>query len=279
MPLDALNLELRQHYFGDGGGGNGPNDGGRGPHNDALLITTTEGKTLLHMRTWKMTPERAEVAATDTGTKGYRVAAMFDSPADEHYYGLGQQQKGWMDLRDHQIRCWHDYDGDWRRGCLRAVHGVESWLRARLGQPFEDDGGSWGSMAENVWSSEVGDRVSYFVIAGDTSDEIYEGYRLLTGVTHMLPRATYGYIQSKAIYPTQEQILDVAKEYRAKKLPLDVLVVDFLNMTKQGEMDLDPKRWPDPAAMNRELHAMDVGTSIERVASLCAGDAVLRHAA
>ena len=27
MPLDALNLELREHYFG-GGGGNGPNDGG-----------------------------------------------------------------------------------------------------------------------------------------------------------------------------------------------------------------------------------------------------------
>ena len=83
---------------------------------------------------------------------------------------------------------------------------------------------------------------------------------MLTGVTHMLPKAAYGYIQSKAIYPTQEQILDVAKKYREKKLPLDVIVVDFLNMTKQGELDLDPKRWPDPAAMNRELHAMGVNT-------------------
>jgi alpha-glucosidase/alpha-D-xyloside xylohydrolase len=52
----------------------------------------------------------------------------------------------------------------------------------------------------------------------------------------------------------------VAKEYRRKNLPLDVMVVDFLNMTKQGEMDLDPKRWPDPAGMNRELHAMGIGT-------------------
>ena len=69
MPLDALNLELRQHYFGGGGGGNGPNDGGRGPHNDALLVTTAEGKTLLHMRTWAMTPERAEVAASRCGRK------------------------------------------------------------------------------------------------------------------------------------------------------------------------------------------------------------------
>jgi len=31
-------------------------------------------------------------------------------------------------------------------------------------------------------------------------------------------------------------------------------------MTKQGELDLDPKRWPDPAGMNRQLHAMDVTT-------------------
>ena len=112
----------------------------------------------------------------------------------------------------------------------------------------------------NVWSSEVGDRVSFFVVSGNTSDEIYEGYRLLTGVAHMLPKAAYGYIQSKAIYPTQDQILEVAKGYRDRKLPLDVIVVDFLNMTRQGELDLDPKRWPDPAGMNRELHEMGVNT-------------------
>jgi alpha-glucosidase/alpha-D-xyloside xylohydrolase len=57
----------------------------------------------------------------------------------------------------------------------------------------------------------VGDRVSFFVIAGDNSDEIYEGYRQLTGITPMLPKATYGYIQSKAIYPTQDQLMAVAK--------------------------------------------------------------------
>ena len=75
-----------------------------------------------------------------------------------------------------------------------------------------------------------------------------------------MPKATYGYIQSKAIYPTQEQSLDIAKGYRDRNLPLDVLVVDFLNMTRQGEMDLDPARWPDPAAMNRQLHAMGITT-------------------
>ena len=206
------------------------------------------------------------------------VAATFDSPADEHYYGLGQQQKGWMDLRDHEIRCWHDY------GAIGGEDVCVPFMVSSRGYGLVWDNPSkttvdLGFNGRNVWSSEVGDRVSYFVIAGDTSDEIYEGYRLLTGVTHMLPRAVYGYIQSKAIYPTQEQILDVAKEYREKKLPLDVMVVDFLNMTKQGEMDLDPKRWPDPAAMNRELHAMGVNTLLSVWPHFSRGHAVLRHAA
>jgi alpha-D-xyloside xylohydrolase len=258
MPLDALNLELRHHYFG-GGGSNGPNDGGLGPHNDALLVTTQDGKMLLHMRAWMMAAKRPEVVATDADLKGYQVTSTFDSPPDEHYYGLGQQQKGWMDLRDHEIRCWHDYTA------LGGQDVCVPFMVSSRGYGLVWDNPSkttvdLGINERNVWSSEVGDRVSYFVIAGSTSDEIYEGYRLLTGVTHMLPRAIYGYIQSKAIYPTQEQVLDVAKEYREKNLPLDVMVVDFLNMTRQGEMDLDPKRWPDPAAMNHDLHAMGVGT-------------------
>ena len=251
MSLDALNRQLRERYFGGGGG--------QGSYNDALLVTTADGKMLLHMRTWTMAPERADVAQQDAGAKGYSVAAIFDSPADEHYYGLGQQQKGWMNLRDHEIRCWHDYS---------AIGGEDvcvPFMLSSRGYGLVWDNPSkttvdLGFNGRNTWSSEVGDRVSYFVIAGDTSDEIYEGYRLLTGVTHMLPKSAYGYIQSKAIYPTQEQVLDVAKQYRQKKLPLDVMVVDFLNMTKQGELDLDPERWPDPAGMNRALHAMGVST-------------------
>jgi len=251
MPLDALNRQLREPYFGGGGA--------QGPYNDALLVTTSAGKTLLHMRTWTMAPERADVGQQDIGAKGYSVAATFDSLADEHYYGLGQQQKGWMDLREHEIRCWHDY------GAIGGEDVCVPFMVSSRGYGLVWDNPSkttvdLGFNGRNSWSSEVGDRVSYFVIVGDTPDQIYEGYRLLTGVTHMLPKAAYGYIQSKAIYPTQGQILDVAKKYREKKLPLDGIVVDFLNMTKQGELDLDPERWPDPAGLNRELHAMGVNT-------------------
>ena len=108
----------------------------------------------------------------------------------------------------------------------------------------------------------MGDCISLFVIAGDKTDEIYQGYRQLTGVTHLLPKDAYGYIQSKCIYSTQEQLMEAAKGYRDRNLPLDTMVVDFLHETKEGNMDLDPARWPDPAEMNRQLHAMGIKTMI-----------------
>ena len=257
MPLDALNESLREHYFGGGPRGNGRYD-------DTISITTASGKPLLTMRNWSMMPNRqaASSGSAESGQKadpGYRVSAVFDSPADEHYYGLGQHQQGFLDLRDQRVECWHEYN---------AIGGETVCVPFMVSS--RDYGLIWdnpskttidlGFNLQNVWSSEVGDRVSFFVIAGDKSDEIYTGYRQLTGVTHMLPKATYGYIQSKAIYPTQDQLMAVAKGYRDRNLPLNVLVVDFLNMTKQGELDLDPARWPDPAAMNKQLHSMGITT-------------------
>ncbi len=255
MPLDPLNMALREHYFGGPGKGRGVDD---------LSVATAAGKPLLDMRNWSMAPNRAAAEASgsaqaESTDAGYRVAATFDSPADEHYYGLGQQQGGFLDLRDHQIHCWHDYSAIGGQSvCVPFM--VSSYGYGLLWDNPSKTTVSFGFNGQNVWSSDVGDRVSFFVIAGDTSDEIYTGYRQLTGIAHLLPKATYGYIQSKAIYPTQEQLMAVAKGYRDRGLPLDVLVVDFLNMTQQGEMDLDLKRWPDAAAMNDQLHAMGIET-------------------
>jgi alpha-D-xyloside xylohydrolase len=256
MPLDELNQSLRNRYF--------YGDWSRGRYADSIFISNTAGKPLLTMWRWSMVPNEAEASAGNATKQekpdaGYRVSATFDSPIAEHYYGLGQQQQGALDLRDHQIRCWHDYSA------IGGENVCVPFLVSSRGYGLIWDNPSkttidLGFNQQNVWSSEIGARVSFFVIAGDKTDEIYEGYRQLTGVTHILPRATYGYIQSKAIYPTQEQLLQVAKGYRDRSLPLDVLVVDFLNMTKQGELDLDTTRWPDAAAMNRQLHSMGITT-------------------
>jgi alpha-D-xyloside xylohydrolase len=107
MPLDPLNQSLRDRYF--------PlDDRGHSTHNDEITITTSSGKPLLTMRRWAMVPNRStelsqSLSSVQKGDLGSRISATFNSPQDEHYYGLGQQQQGFLDLRDHRINCWHDY--------------------------------------------------------------------------------------------------------------------------------------------------------------------------
>ena len=40
----------------------------------------------------------------------FQVGATFVSPPDEHYYGLGQDQHGFLDHRGHTVACQHDYN-------------------------------------------------------------------------------------------------------------------------------------------------------------------------
>jgi alpha-D-xyloside xylohydrolase len=233
-----------------------------------LSFRTPEGKTLLHMTGWWMS-----VPNYKDGNAGllndrrpfdppfYQVGASFASPDDEHYYGLGQNQEGFLDHRGHRVDCWHNYT---------ATGGPSVCV------PFMVTNYGYGIIWDNPsktvvepgfneqtrWTSEVGDRVSFFVIAGKTLDEIYSGYRLLTGATSLMPKAAYGYIQCKQRYASQEEVLSVARGYRERHLPADILVVDWFYYTKMGEMDFAPDKWPDPDGMNRELHKMGFQTMI-----------------
>lgn len=262
LPLSQATLAA----FARNTGNSGSRRREMGPFDDTISIATASGKPLLTMWRWSMVPNPPEgssgsATSAQKTNPGYRVSAIFDSPADEQYYGLGQHQQGFLDLRDHRIKCWQNYD---------ALGGEAVCVPFMVSS--RDYGLIWdnpskttidlGFNLQNVWSSEVGDRVSFFVVAGDNTDQVYEGYRQLTGVSHMLPKAAYGYIQSKMIYASQDELMGVAKGYRERHLPLDVLVVDFFNMTKYGNLDLVPSRWPDPAAMNKQLQAMGITTLI-----------------
>jgi len=233
-----------------------------------ITITTPGGKKLLEMIGWtEVVPNQkdgtaavlADRRATDDAF--YTVGADFVSPDDEHYYGLGQNQEGFLDHRGHVVHCWADYNAP--AGQSFCV----PFLLTNKGYGLLWDNPSKttiepGFNEQTKWTSQVGDRVSFFVIAGATADEIFAGYKLLTGPTHMLPKSAYGYIQCKQRYASQKELLDVAQEYRDRHLPADVLVVDWFYYTKMGQFDFDQKFWPDPAAMNKKLHAMGFDTMI-----------------
>jgi alpha-D-xyloside xylohydrolase len=233
-----------------------------------ITLKTPAGKTLLEMTGWEQAiPNQKDGTAEvlrdrrPTDAEFFTVGATFVSPDDEHYYGLGQNHEGFLDHRGHAVRCWQDYLA------TAAPSTCVPFAVTNKGYGLVWDNPSKtliepGFNEQTRWTSQVGDRVSFFVIAGDTADEIYAGYKLLTGPTHMLPKAAYGYIQCKQRYASQKEVLDVAQGYRDRHLPADVMVVDWFYYTKMGQMDLDPKYWPDPAAMNKQLHEMGFETMI-----------------
>jgi alpha-D-xyloside xylohydrolase len=233
-----------------------------------ITLRTPEGKTLLELIGWFQSVPNHKDGTADvardrrpTDPEFYVVGATFASPDDEHYYGLGQNQEGFLDHRGHPLHCWADYKAPAAPSfCVPFLvtnkgYGLlwDNPSRTTIEPGFND---------QTRWVSEVGDRVSFFVIAGATADEIYAGYRLLTGPTPLLPKAAYGYIQCKQRYASQKEVLDVAQGYRERHLPADVIVVDWFYYTKMGQMDFDPKFWPDPSAMNKQLHDMGFETMI-----------------
>jgi len=67
-------------------------------------VRKPSGELMLEMSGWEMAPHTVNAERT------FRVGAIFRAPADEHYYGLGQNQEGILDYRGRTIDCKHFYD-------------------------------------------------------------------------------------------------------------------------------------------------------------------------
>ncbi len=117
-----------------------------------------------------------------------------------------------------------------------------------------------------TWTSEAGDAIDYYFFFGPEADDVVAAYRSLTGAAPMFPRWTWGFWQSRERYKTQEEILGIVKEYRKRGIPFDAVIQDWqfwppLNQKTAGggwgSHEFDPARYPDPAAMIKEIHDLN----------------------
>jgi alpha-D-xyloside xylohydrolase len=213
----------------------------------SITIGTPDGREITRMNGWEMAPQ------TVNGEKTFKVGASFADTADTHYYGLGQNQEGALDLRGRTIDCRHNYDAP--AGETVCV----PFLVTNKGYGIIWDNASATTVSPGLhnatrFQSQVGERVSFFIITGKTSDEIYAGYAKLTGETPLPPKAAFGLIQSKARYESRDELMRIAEGYRSRHYPLDVMVLDWFHWTRMGQLDIDRNAFPDPAGMNRQLH-------------------------
>ena len=106
--------------------------------------------------------------------------------------------------------------------------------------------------------SQYARQLDYYFIYGDDIDSIISGYRDLTGKALIPPKWAFGFWQSRERYKTQDELLQVAKEYRKLKIPFDNIVQDWFYWPESewGSMEFDGTRYPDPKAMVDEVHKL-----------------------
>ena len=150
----------------------GPQKNFNGPSHGPYLSISADGKPLLDMLGWEMAVLNDKDGDRDLENDRrpedppfYRVGATFASPDDEHYYGLGQNQEGYLDHRGHKVECWADYQS------AGGPNFCVPFLVTNKGYALLWDNPSKttilpGFNEQTKWISQVGQRVSFFVIAG-----------------------------------------------------------------------------------------------------------------
>jgi len=183
----------------------------------------------------------------------YHTKLEFEFADGEALYGLGSHEEGMFNLRgQHQYL----YQQNLKAvvPVLVSTRGYGVYVDCTSLMTFHDD--AFGSY---LWA-DVDEELDYYFVVGPEFDEIVAELRQLTGRASMLPKWAFGYFQSKERYATQAELLDVAREYRARRLPLDCIVLDWKSWVGDlwGQKSLDPVRFPDPDRMTEELHALGV---------------------
>lgn len=194
---------------------------------------------------------RAGNVRTVIDRQAYHTKLAFEWADGEALYGLGSHEEGMLNLRgQHQYL----YQENMKAvvPVLVSSRGYGVLLDSTSLMTFHDD--AFGSY---LWT-DVADELDYTFIYGPELDQIVHELRSLTGKVPMLPKWAFGYVQSKERYTSQEELLQVVQEHRARGLPLDCIVLDWKSWTGElwGQKTLDPERFPDPARMMAELHAL-----------------------
>ncbi len=181
----------------------------------------------------------------------YRLSMRFISAPKEKLYGMGQYQQPYLDVKGADLELAH-----------RNSQASVPFVLSSLGYGFLWNNPAIGrvNFGKNIttWEAFSTKKLDYWITAGDTPAEIEEAYANATGKVPMMPDYAMGFWQCKLRYQTQEELLEVAREYKRRNLPISVIVVDFFHWPCQGEWKFDPVYWPDPDAMIAELKEMGI---------------------
>jgi alpha-D-xyloside xylohydrolase len=203
---------------------------------------------------------KSVTAATVEGTSTNRIQTVFNSPASEALFGLGQHQDNVMN----------------RKGTTRRILNANTEINVPVLVSNRGYGIFWDNYSQSDfygndtnntkyrYVSEAGEMVDYYFFYGPSIDQVVALYRVATGAAPLLPKWAYGLFHSKDKYGSQTELLNVKNGYRNNNIPLDCIVQDWDYWTPYawGSHFMDEARYPDPASLVSQMHAANVHTMI-----------------
>ncbi|WP_041620821.1 TIM-barrel domain-containing protein [Paludibacter propionicigenes] len=186
----------------------------------------------------------------DAGSKTYTVNQSFTLDKDEAVYGLGQQQRGKLSLRNEKINMVQGNTDDYVP-FLVSTKGYGLFWDNYSPTTFEDKPES------TSFRSDVGDCIDYYFMLGGSIDGSIACMRDLSGQAPMFPLWTFGYWQSKERYKSQNELVGVVNKYRELGVPLDGIIQDWQywgNNYLWNAMDFLNTEFPAPKKMVEDIH-------------------------
>ncbi|WP_413535366.1 TIM-barrel domain-containing protein [Rahnella inusitata] len=185
----------------------------------------------------------------------HQLTVRFESRPDEKIYGMGQYQQSCLDLKGCTLELAQRNSQASVPFMLSSLGYGLLWNNPAIGE---------ATFGKNItrWEAQVTEQMDYWITAGDTPAEIMHQYGRTTGTAPLMPEYATGFWQCKLRYRTQQEVLEVAREYKRRELPISVIVIDFFHWPNQGTWCFDPLDWPNPKAMVAELKSLGIETMV-----------------
>jgi alpha-glucosidase len=191
------------------------------------------------------------------------------SPADEHYFGLGDKP-GPLDRRNEAFVDWNTDAFGWqestdpiyksipyfitfRKGIAAATFLDNTWRASFDFNKEYRDGYSFGS---------EGGPLDYYILYGPDPKSVVETWAWLVGPTPLPPLWSLGYQQSRYSYYPESEVRRIANRLRSERIPSDVIWLDIDFQLKNRPFTVDPERFPHFDQMIKDLRAQHLHTVV-----------------
>lgn len=235
----------------------------------SLLAVFSGGKVEIRKSPLRLTfyrPDDSTALADDPafghGWSGNEVRSWKVLHNDEQFFGLGEKS-GDVNKRG---RFWTNWNADtpaYRNDTDPLYCGIPFFLgrsnSAFYGIFFVNSQRSTfnlGAGNKRLFSFGAdGGALSYYVFLGPEPEQIISAYTAITGKMFLPPRWSLGYQQCRWSYYPDYEIRDLAREFRQREIPCDVLYFDIHYMDAYKVFTWSQERFPNPAHLLSDLES------------------------